>query len=68
MVQNSLKHLLKCSQIIKELLATFLCNIVKLKFKTVPSLAISHTKESKNCAMTNVPTIALLIIPQKVWV
>jgi len=44
MVQNSFKYILKCSQIFKESLAALACNIVKLKLKTAPSLAISHTK------------------------
>ena len=44
MVQNSFKYLLKYPQIFKESLAALACNIVKLKLKTAPSLAISHTK------------------------
>jgi len=44
LVQNSFKYLSKRLQIIKELLDTLACNIVKLKLKTAPSLAISHTK------------------------
>jgi len=71
LVQNSFKYLTKELQIIKELLDTLACNIVKLKSKTAPSLAISHMisyKIVRNCAKTNVPTITLLTIPQPVQV
>lgn len=43
MVQNSVKYLLECSQVIKELLPTLEHNIVELKSKTVQSLAITYT-------------------------
>jgi len=45
MVQDSLKYP-KCSPIIKELLTTLACNFLKLKLKSVPSFAISHTRHS----------------------
>jgi len=47
LVQNSFKYLSKELQIIKELLDTLACNIVKLKSKAAPGLAISHTKFSE---------------------
>jgi len=44
MVQNSFNNLLKCSWGFRESLVALAFNIVKLKLKTAPSLAISHTK------------------------
>ena len=67
MVRNFFKYPPKCSQIIKELLATLVCNIVKLKLKIAPSLMISH-KIVRYWAKTNVPTIAILPIPLLVWI
>ena len=69
MVQNSLKYLPKCSQIVEELLVPLACDIIKVELRTATKAGHFPYKIVQNCIIkTNVPTIALLIIPQPVLI
>ena len=68
MVQNSLKYLPKCSQIVEELLVPLACDIIKVELRTATKAGHFPYKIVQNCIKTNVPTIALLIIPQPVLI